>query len=63
MIELLTAIALLCGTPAYYRTSEAEVLSCQKYYLKCVDKKKKRIPMYYRLTECVLEKKKLGGDK
>lgn len=55
-LKIITTITLLCGTPSnsnstYYRYTAEEVLQCQKYYVRCVRDKKKK------LSQCIMEKR------
>ena len=65
-MELLMAIALLCGNPVMYKLDTPNVLACQKYYVQCMSKKNvssftTNAPNM--LSDCIMKKQKLGGDK
>lgn len=67
MIELITAIALLCqvstGARMYLREVTRHQLQCQQEYLKCISKfkdiRESRVidSKVYGLSKCILEKK------
>lgn len=63
-MQLLIAIAALCSVPIPSRLDENQVLECQKYYIKCVEKQTNlSTAMPKHVSKCILKKKKLGGGE
>lgn len=57
MLEIFTTIALLCqlGTGvANIKANEKAQLSCQKYYIRCIDKQK--VTVVERLHKCLISR-------
>lgn len=62
-MNILLAIAALCSSPSAYEPGKGDTLSCQKYYIRCLDKTPGITIDYHLLKECVLKKKFLGGPR
>ena len=64
MLEVITAIALLCQVSGSYPdTVFKQQLKCQKDYLICINKDKRTVSLSDKLERCIMIKEEKEGRK